>query len=225
MYYILTAQNKEASMATHYHPTYLRQRMQQLKYRFGGVTDDPDLPHLCKEWFEDPDTFTQYIGEKPKPDYVLIHLDKSKWYGPGNVKWGSMAKARALRVDSPKLRAYYEGKVLAAPKSARPADRSLRDWSRCSGVSLYMLERAKREHPTAPMDRVVDIARGYKIAPKWSSGRPAALYEGKSISQWSVDTGVPDYFIRKHLSQRPMSEIIELAQRNYMEGQRAKRKV
>lgn len=214
-------------MSITYHPGYLKQRMQGLKYRLGGVTEDLDAPGLCKEWFDDPDRFVLYIGDPPEPDHVLVHLDKSKWYGPGNVKWGSRALVRALRVDNPRLAEYYASRPLPAPLRVRPKPlahegKTLREWSRESGVSVYMIQQAMMRHPGAPMVKVIDAAHRDKATPRGKRGPIAKLYEGKTIREWSQATGVPQYYIRKHLSRRPMAEIVALARRNYTEGQRTK---
>lgn len=216
-------------MSTFYHPKYLRQRMQALKYRYGGTTMDPNSPGLYQPWFDDPMEFVKYIGDRPKPDSVLIHFDKSKWYGPGNVKWGSKKKAMSLRVDSPKWASYYEDRPLPQPKSTRPEPtrvegKTLWDWTRESGVSLYMIQKVRRDNPRASMEVVLSIARGQKLDPKWSAGRPAQSYEGKTVAEWSRETGIPEYYIRQqikaHLDTAPMERIVKIARERWMRTKR-----
>lgn len=211
-------------MPVFYHPAYLKARLHSLRYNLGGLTDDPETCGLCKDWFTDPSQFEAFLRTRPEGEgsdkLVLVHLDKSKWYGPGNVKWGTWSLNRALRTDNPKLKAYYASRKLPSPKGSKPTaalyeGKTLAQWSRESGVSVYLIRQAMGLEPEASMTRIISQAHAFKANPRGKRGRPATLYEGKTLRQWAAEAGLPYHLLRSHVAGatkgRPMQEVVEQA--------------
>jgi len=65
-----------------------------------------DVLGVCKAWRDDIETMVEDVG-LPPVGHSLIHLDKTKWYGPGNVKWLPLHMLPRFRRDNPALRDYY----------------------------------------------------------------------------------------------------------------------
>lgn len=190
-----------------------------VRSRLGGVTDNPDERALCAEWFSRPLTFALWVGSRPSDKHVLVHLDKTKWYGPGNVKWGTRKFAAALRRNSVKLRGYYAGKDLSAPPPNRkPGPRgreyegkTITELAESSGLPAHRI-RAALLRGLSVADALVDAsARTLRdgAAPR---GRVSTRYEGRSIEEWASLAGVSAYYIRKHMSPAmPMEEVVRRA--------------
>lgn len=204
-----------------------RQILQVVRSRLGGLTDDPDERKLCADWFNNPLKFAISVGSQPTKAHVLVHLDKSKWYGPGNVKWGTRKQAAALRRDSVKLRPYYEARNIPPPPppgrkpgpvGAEYEGRTISEWARDTGLPAHRIRAyASRGLPMADVLAAVasKAIRGKSTDPFGGAlppGRPAIHYEGRSLEEWASLAGVSLYYIRKHYSpDMPMAEVVRRA--------------
>ena len=88
---------------THY---CLRQALANAVSRLPYESTSMDVLGICKAWREDIATMAADVGP-PKSGHFLVQLDKTKWYGPGNVKWIPARIAPSFRKDNPRLRDYY----------------------------------------------------------------------------------------------------------------------
>ena len=84
----------------------LRQTLANAITRIPYDSTSPDVLGICRAWRDDMRTMSDDIG-LPPAGCVLIHLDKTKWYGPGNVKWLPLHMLPRFRRDNPTLRGYY----------------------------------------------------------------------------------------------------------------------
>lgn len=74
--------------------------------RIPYASNSPDICGVCEAWIADLNTMAADVG-LPPPGCALVHLDKTKWYGPGNVEWLPAHMVPRFRRDNPALREYY----------------------------------------------------------------------------------------------------------------------
>jgi hypothetical protein len=84
----------------------LRKTLANAITRIPYESTSPDVVGICKAWRDDIEAMAADVG-LPPVGYSLIHLDKTKWYGPGNVKWLPLHMLPRFRRDNPALRDYY----------------------------------------------------------------------------------------------------------------------
>ena len=84
----------------------LRKTLANAITRIPYESTSPDVVGICKAWRDDIEVMAADVG-LPPVGYSLIHLDKTKWYGPGNVKWLPLHMLPRFRRDNPALRDYY----------------------------------------------------------------------------------------------------------------------
>lgn len=89
-------------MAKTYPKILLNSLVARLPYR----SDSPDIIGIYTGWLEDPAQMVATLGI-PEAGEAVVHLDKSKWFGPGNVKVLPRRMAHKLRRDAVNLRDYY----------------------------------------------------------------------------------------------------------------------
>lgn len=83
-----------------------RQTLANAVQRIPYESTSLDVLGICKAWRDDIEAMAADVG-LPPVGYSLIHLDKTKWYGPGNVKWLPLHMLPRFRRDNPALRGYY----------------------------------------------------------------------------------------------------------------------
>ena len=86
--------------------SYLSKALANAVSRIPHESTSMDVLGVCKAWREDISVMDRDVGPA-KPGFHLVHIDKTNWYGPGNVKWMPAHKAPQFRKDNPALRAYY----------------------------------------------------------------------------------------------------------------------
>lgn len=84
----------------------LRKTLANAITRIPYESTSPDVVGICKAWRDDINAMAEDVG-LPSAGHSLIHLDKTKWYGPGNVKWLPLHMLPRFRRDNPALRDYY----------------------------------------------------------------------------------------------------------------------
>lgn len=160
-----------------------------------------DVLGICGAWLDDIDTMAADLGPG-RAGYVLVHLDKTKWYGPGNVKWLPKGMVSRYRKDSIRWREYYATApvVYGTPIPKRGYYKGVSAKAKELKTTPYYVRKALLASDDLSS---VTVKKGRR-------GPVATLYEGKSLKEWAAIAGVSVYMLRKHMANgRPMAMAVQ----------------
>ena len=129
---------------------------------------------VCDAWRKSVDRFLADTGRQPSPDHVLILVDRSAGYRPGNVRWVSKSERQQFVAHARRIR--FRGQEM-----------SLSAWARELGILPATLrDRLSR----MPVEKA--LSTGERIAPesvaqsRRKSSRHKWVYHRKSDGRWEA---------------------------------------